>query len=95
MISAFLCPCHGLIRFGDDPDNDSTVIIKPGKNKDGYFDNEDLARQSKKMVRIFNELHPGCQALIAYDNSANHHAFAHGALIASRLNLGTGERTCS
>lgn len=90
MVSAFMCPCHGLIRDGDGPDGDSTVILKPGKNKDGYFTNDDLAKQTIKMVQIFERMHPGCEALICFDNSSNHHAMADDALVANRLNLKDG-----
>lgn len=97
MVSGFLCPCHGLLRLTDDQvfseldnDRDSTVIINPGVNKDGYFTNEDLADQTNRMMRIFDILHPGCTALIAFDNSSNHHAMAKDALIARRLNLKDG-----
>jgi hypothetical protein len=64
--------------------------MKPGKNKDGYFRNEDLAEQTKKMLVIFDILHPTCIALVVYDNSGNHHAFADDALVANRLNLSDG-----
>ena len=97
MVSAFLCQCHGLLRLPRDlaelnPEipPDSTVIIHPGVNKDGYFTNDDLADQTKKMLKIFEVLHPGCTALVAYDNSSNHHAMAKDALVAKRLNLKDG-----
>ena len=97
MVSAFLCPCHGVLRFSPEvaseyPDinPDSTCIIHPGANKDGYFTCEDLARQTKEMLKVFDILHPGCIAVVAYDNSANHHAMAGDALIANRLNLKDG-----
>lgn len=97
MVSAFLCQCHGLLRLPSDlaelnPEisPDSTVIIHPGVNKDGYFTNDDLAEQTKKMLKIFGVLHPGCTALVAYDNSSNHHAMAKDALVANRLNLKDG-----
>jgi hypothetical protein len=97
MVSGFLCPCHGLLRLSDEeasenPDGvfDCTKIIHPGANKDGYFNNEDLAHQTKQMLKIFEILHPGCLALVAFDNSSNHHAMAHDALVANRLNLSDG-----
>ena len=70
--------------------SDSTVIMYPGVNKDGYFTNEQLADQTKKMLRIFDILHPGCLALVSFDNSANNHAMADDALVANRLNLKDG-----
>ena len=42
------------------------------------------------MLRIFEILHPGCIAHVAYDNSANHHAMAAYALLSNRLNLKDG-----
>jgi hypothetical protein len=50
MMSAFLCPCHGILHLrpemaSNHPDvnSDSTRIIFPGANRDGYFTCEDLA----------------------------------------------------
>ena len=44
MVSAFLCECHGLLELSEEqahmnPDipKESFVIIKPGKNADGYW----------------------------------------------------------
>ena len=45
------------------------------------------------MLKVFDILHPGCIAVVAYDNSANHHAMAGDALIANRLNLKDGGKT--
>src|SRR5689334_22030220 len=42
------------------------------------------------MLKIFEILHPGCLALVAYDNSSNHDVMAADALVASRLNLKDG-----
>ena len=97
MVSAFLCQCHGMLRLPNetaeiypDLESDSTVIMYPGTNKDGYFTNVHLAQQTSKMLKIFEILHPGCSALVAYVNSSNHHAMADDALVASRLNLKDG-----
>ena len=97
MVSGFLCQCHGLLRLSSeiaehDPQisPDSTVIMYPGANRDGYFTNEQLAIQTKEMLKIFEILHPDCTALVAYDNSANHHAMADDGLVANRLNLKDG-----
>ena len=102
MVSAFLCQCHGLLRLSKEQsslhpevESDSTVIMYPGANKDGYFTNEHLAQQTKKMLKIFGILHPGCTALVAYDNSSNHHAMAADALVANRLNLKDGGKNVS
>jgi hypothetical protein len=100
MVSGFLCQCHGLLRLPSDIaeldpalPRDSTVIMYPGANRDGYFTNEQLAQQTKNMLKIFQILHPDCIALVAYDNSSNHHAMADDALVASRLKLKDGGKS--
>jgi hypothetical protein len=97
MVSAFLCECHGLLRLSDEQSShhseacgDSTQIIRPGTNSEGYWTNSDLVRQTKNAMTIFKILHPNSDALFIFDNSANHHAFAPDALVASRLNLTDG-----
>ena len=107
MVSQFLCQCHGHMEVeltedllqqspqkGKIGETLSTLrIIKPGKNADGYWDNKDLVEQTKVAIDLFNILHPGCTAVFAFDNSANHHARAPDALIASRLNKSDGGKS--
>jgi hypothetical protein len=62
-------------------------ILKPGKNADVYWGNKDLVEQTKVAITLFEILHPGCIALFAFDNSANHHAYAQDALKSARLSL--------
>lgn len=97
MVSAFLCECHGLLRLPEEQMThdseacrDSTHIIRPGANSEGYWTNSDLVRQTKNAMTIFKILHPNSDALFVFDNSANHHAFAPDALVVSRLNLSDG-----
>lgn len=98
MVSEFLCECHGRLQLSEEqhrlhPDipKEAREIIKPGKNADGYWTNSDLVKQVRqKAIPIFQILHPGCEALFAFDNSQNHHAMAPDALVASRLNLRDG-----
>ena len=95
MVSAFLCECHGLLQLptelaDQNPDlpKEALVIIKPGKNCDGYWKNSDLVNQVERLVMpIFNVLHPGCDALFMFDNSQNHHALPPDALNAKILPL--------
>jgi hypothetical protein len=58
--------------------------------RDGYFTNDDLALQTRSMLKLFKVLHPGCLALVAFDNFSNHHAMARDALVANLLNLKDG-----
>jgi hypothetical protein len=98
MVSTFLCECHCILRLDNDllkqhPDipADSTVLINPGANFEGYFKNSDLIAQVKdKALPIFKVLHPDCDGLFMFDNSQNHHAKAPNALNASKMNVTNG-----
>lgn len=95
MISGFLCSCHGFVERdvnynGEVKRMKSYETIRPGKNHDGYWKNEDLAAQLTKVIPLFESLHPDCQLLFAFDNSQNHHAMAPDALVVNRLNLSDG-----
>jgi hypothetical protein len=59
MVSAFLCECHGIICYQK---------LELGKNFQGYWTNAHLISQLKKdFYSKFKELHPGCDALVAFD----------------------------
>ena len=105
MVSQFMCLCHGhmeievtedlLARY---PSLDAPVgfvvatlrIIKPGKNSDGWWTNQDLVEQLKRTIVLFEILHPDCVALFAFDNSSNHHKYAPDALRVRNLNKSDG-----
>ena len=98
MVSAFLCECHGILKLNEEQKRqspevpaDSTVIIKPGSNAEGYWKNADLVKQLvDKAFPIFKILHPNCQGLFMFDNSQNHHAKPPDALSVNILNLKDG-----
>jgi hypothetical protein len=86
MISGFLCSCHGLF---------STVTITPGKNSDGYWTCEDLARQAKDALEKFDELHPDSIGVFIFDNSMNHKKAPPDGLYAANLPLKDGGKNVS
>ncbi len=92
MISGVICACHGVMcAVINGVEEKSYVIIKPGKGRDGYWENRHLVAQvGDRILPIFEVLHPGMEALIIFDNSQNHHAMADDALVASKLNLYDG-----
>lgn len=87
MISGFACACHGFIRIESQK---SYTTIRPGKNDDGYWTNDDLVKQLDDVMPLFEQYHPDCDLIFAFDNSQNHHAMAPDALVASRLNKSDG-----
>lgn len=98
MVSAFLCECHGILKLNDELQAlhpgipaDSTVLLKPGANAEGYWKNSDLVNQLKeKALPIFKILHPDSDGLFLFDNSQNHHAKAPDALSVSSMNMRNG-----
>ena len=71
MVSPFLCECHGILKLNKEQKKqssqvpaDSTVIIKPGSNAEGYWKNANLVKQLvDKAFPIFKILHPNRQAV--------------------------------
>ncbi|EDR06554.1 uncharacterized protein LACBIDRAFT_300092 [Laccaria bicolor S238N-H82] len=66
-------------------------IIYPGSNGDPWWDSKQLIDQVKnKAIPVFEEAHPGCQALFIYDQSSAHAALAPDALKAFEMNKSNG-----
>ena len=94
MVGDFLCPCHCRLKFSDDRAANLGIsasarqIIKPGKNKDGWWKSEDMVAQLRDLaLPIFEALHPGCTGVFLFDQSTNHSAYAEDAILASRMTL--------
>ena len=49
-------------------------LFEAGKNREGCFTYSDLVAQFQDITDLINELHPGCDITIAFDNSMTHHA---------------------
>lgn len=47
-------------------------LLRPGKNRDGYFTNEDILEQYCDMVEISKEAHPNDEHIFIYDNATTH-----------------------
>ncbi|CAG8460955.1 13903_t:CDS:2, partial [Cetraspora pellucida] len=56
----------------------------------GFWDSAKLLEQVKKAILIFEQTHPGCVGLFAFDNATSHTAFAKDALVASKMNFSPG-----
>src|SRR5947209_5345460 len=97
MVSAFLCPCHGLLRLSDEQllanshiEHKETFVMR-SVQADGYWKAEHMLDQLvNRAIPIFEVLHPGCVGVFCFDQSTNHNAMAEDALIATRMNLSSG-----
>ncbi|CAG8658094.1 6668_t:CDS:1, partial [Paraglomus occultum] len=73
---------------------EARVCLKPGANEEGYWTAAHLIEQAKhKAIPTFEALFPNCVAEFVFDNSSNHTAFAPDALVAKRMNTGSGGNT--
>jgi hypothetical protein len=82
MVSGFICACHGFMQLGE--------LIEAGIARDGWFTNKHLVAQFERSKDMFKVLHPGCEVIIAFDNSMTHHAKAPDALDLSKIKLSDG-----
>jgi hypothetical protein len=65
MVLEFVCECHGPMKLSDvqkkshpDVPSEMVRVIKPGKNADGYWTNEDLVQQLEiRAIPISEILH--------------------------------------
>ena len=79
MISGFTCQCHGFCS-DDTLGLKSWQLFLAGKNREGWFTNDDLIEQTKKLFPLFEKLHPNCDLLFGFDNSMSHHKRADDGL---------------
>lgn len=69
---------------------DARQVIYPGSKGDPWWDMEQLLVQIRAAIKIFEEAHPGCQALFIFDNSSSHASLGSDALHAFEMNKGNG-----
>ncbi len=93
MISGFMCSCHGFICH-DVVQPDGVTICKQtyrvfcaGKNREDYWLNDHLVDQLLEVLPIFEEYHPNCELLFAFDNSQNHHVTVRIIMLCPRMGL--------
>ncbi|ODQ76870.1 hypothetical protein LIPSTDRAFT_757 [Lipomyces starkeyi NRRL Y-11557] len=84
MVSDFYCACHGPLRFENQY---ARTIIEPGKHRDGYWTSDHMVAQLRSAIDIFEKAHPGCVAVFCFDQSSNHQAMSHDALVITKLTL--------
>ncbi|KAJ3560129.1 hypothetical protein NP233_g11034 [Leucocoprinus birnbaumii] len=60
-------------------------VIKPGKNRDGYFTNDNVLEQFQEMVEIVKADYPNDDHVFFYDNAATHLKHAPNSLSAHHM----------
>jgi hypothetical protein len=65
---------------------EARIIFKAGKNRDGYFDADDLLRQVDYAIDIFEGRSKGwAQGLFLFDNAPSHQKRAQDAISARNM----------
>ena len=100
MVSDFLTSEWGRLTDGDEYENflemtikrltvnfrEARVFFKAGKNRDGYFDSEDLLQQVENAIDIFEGKTRGfATGLFLFDNAPSHQKRAKDALSACKM----------
>ena len=70
MIADYVSANFGWLRSPDGKCS-ARQVMKPGKNKDGYFSNDDICEQALEAVSIVHECWPQYEHVLIYDNASN------------------------
>jgi len=69
---------------------DAHKIIYPGAKGDAWWDMDQLLKQMRDVINIFEEAYPTCQALFVFDQSSAHQSLGPDALNAFEMNKSDG-----
>lgn len=104
MVGDFVNEGFGFLRVPKEKEEEATKKEIPltarcelviGKNKEGFFDNDQFIKQVMSAMSIHDFLFPNVQAVFLFDHSGCHFKFAEDALIAERMNVGPdGSQPC-
>ncbi len=84
MVADFVSAKFGWLR-SPDGNRSARRVMKPGKNKDGYFSSEDICAQAEEAMAILQEYYPQYEHTFIYDNATTHLKRAADALSARRM----------
>jgi hypothetical protein len=88
-VSDFINEADGHLVVWDGDRNvvqDAHKIIYPGSNGDAWWDTEQLLKQVKSAIGIFETAHPNCTLLFIFDQSSAHGLLLPDALKAFEMN---------
>ncbi len=61
------------------------IMLKPGKNHDGYFSNDDVLGQATQAMNILKEKYPNERHILVFDNAHTHSKHAEDAISAAHM----------
>lgn len=84
MIADYVSADFGWLRLADGT-RSARCIMRPGKNKDGYFTANDIQEQAQVAMDILMESYPDYEHVFVYDNASTHLKRADGSLSARKM----------
>ncbi|KAJ3741761.1 hypothetical protein DFH05DRAFT_1376614, partial [Lentinula detonsa] len=84
MVADLISADHGWLRSRDGK-HSARVIFCPGKNRDGYFDNDNILGQAEKAMDILSSDYPDEDHVLIFDNATTHLKRAPDAPSASKM----------
>ena len=94
MVGEYFSPDYGYLKSQDGTQT-ARVMWKPGKNRDGYFDNNDFMEQVDKVMDILESDYTAEDHLLLFDNATIHLKRRDDALSARRMPKFTPKEGCN
>jgi hypothetical protein len=88
MVSDFVLANYGWLR-SPDKTKEARVFFKAGKNREGYFTNDNILDQMTTAMDILTEFYPEEEHILVYDNATTHTKHSDTALSARHMPKGT------
>ena len=90
MVADFVSADYGFLSSAEGGEL-ACIEIKPGKNRDGYFSNDDLLVQVQDAIDLVHKLYPDDDHVFIFDNACTHSKQAEDALSAWHMPKGTSK----
>ncbi|KAF7357934.1 hypothetical protein MVEN_00839900 [Mycena venus] len=84
MVSDFISANYGWLRSKDGTEA-TRILFKAGKNREGYFTNEDILKQTNHAMDILSRDYADEKHVFIFDNATTHTKRAGDALSASKM----------
>jgi len=84
MVADLVSADYGWLRSPDGKE-EARVLFKAGKNREGYFTNDDILNQANKAMDILEKYYPDEDHVLVFDNASTHQKRPDGALSARRM----------
>ena len=91
MIADFVSADYGWLQSPDGKEN-ARVLFRPGKNREGYFDNKDIREQAARAMEILKKYYPDEDHVLIFDNATTHLKRPEGSLSALRMTKGPSQK---